>query len=153
MLRYFPLVLNDVEHLLANLRKSASPKPQNRPLEAVKKLVHTVSVLPTATMVHVLLQRSLQRMAVVWGDAAFAKYFQKQYLADARSSQEVYGTDTMQRARWWCGAQSGVYGGHCGSQQQPEASHSQFKRCFETGKPMSMTQLVQEICSVVKRPG
>lgn len=62
-----------------------------------------------------------------------------------------YGMNEMTWAHWWCGLQSFSCCGHACSQQQPEASHAQFKRCLGSGLRGLAGKTLPEICTELEK--
>ena len=96
--KHFKTVMQDCEHMCTNMRKKATPKasPPER-MKWVKKLLSAAATLPTSTMLHVVLERSLERMDEVWECQKFSKYMARRYLCVAFSlmlkSMEWTGCD------------------------------------------------------------
>lgn len=149
--KHFKTVMQDCEHMYTNMRKKATPKasPPER-MKWVKKLLSAAATLPTSTMLHVVLERSLERMDEVWECQKFSKYLARRYLCVVQSDVEVYGVDRMRSARFWHGSNSPSEAGHAASQQQPEASHAQFKRGLNGAQAGNMVSMIEEIKAVLK---
>lgn len=89
------------EHMFANLPKKATPKasPPER-LKWVKTFLSAAATLPTSTMLHVVLERSLERVDEVWECQKFSKYLCRRYLCFAACDVEVYGVDRMRSGQF-----------------------------------------------------
>lgn len=100
--KHFQTVVQDCEHMYINLRKKATPKasPPDR-MKWVKKFLSAAATLPTSTMLHLVLERSLERMDEVWECKKFSQYLCRRYLCFAACDVEAYGVDRMRSAKFW----------------------------------------------------
>ena len=62
-----------------------------------------------------------------------------------------YGVSLLTSSRWWFGLYGWVKAGHAASQQQPEASHSQFKKCVGSSTQGISGKTLPEIIHEVEK--